>query len=60
MSTGDTCGDPVILATAGYDHAIRFWQAHSGICYRTVQHPDSVNNCSDNRRLVEFVKLKMI
>ncbi|XP_071948073.1 target of rapamycin complex subunit lst8-like [Antedon mediterranea] len=37
--------DPVILATAGYDHTIRFWQAHSGICHRTVQHPDSqVNN----------------
>ncbi|XP_053381753.1 target of rapamycin complex subunit lst8-like [Mercenaria mercenaria] len=44
MSTGgdNTC-DPVILATAGYDHTIRFWQAHSGICYRTVQHPDSVS-----------------
>ena len=35
--------DPVILATAGYDHTIRFWQAHTGICYRTVQHPDSVS-----------------
>ena len=36
--------DPVILATAGYDHTIRFWQAHSGICHRTVQHPDSQVN----------------
>ncbi|XP_061181019.1 target of rapamycin complex subunit lst8-like [Saccostrea echinata] len=36
--------DPVILATAGYDHTIRFWQAHTGICYRTVQHPDSQVN----------------
>ncbi|XP_074647978.1 target of rapamycin complex subunit lst8-like [Tubulanus polymorphus] len=36
----DRGGDPVILATAGYDHTIRFWQAHSGICHRTVQHPD--------------------
>lgn len=44
MSTGDSTGDPVILATAGYDHTIRFWQAHSGICYRTVQHPDSQVN----------------
>lgn len=44
MSTGgDSTSDPVILATAGYDHTIRFWQAHSGICYRTVQHPDSVS-----------------
>ena len=37
-------GDQVLLATAGYDHTIRFWQAHSGICLRTVQHPDSVSS----------------
>ena len=43
MICDDTCSDPVILATAGYDHTIRFWQAHSGICHRTVQHPDSVS-----------------
>jgi len=36
--------DPVILATAGYDHQIRFWQAHSGVCQRTVQHQDSQVN----------------
>ncbi|CAH1794585.1 unnamed protein product, partial [Owenia fusiformis] len=44
MSNGS---DPVILATAGYDHTIRFWQAHSGICKRTVQHPDSQVNALD-------------
>lgn len=44
MSTSDNSGDPVILATASYDHTVRFWQAHSGICYRTVQHPDSQVN----------------
>uniref|UniRef100_T1JEE6 Target of rapamycin complex subunit lst8 n=1 Tax=Strigamia maritima TaxID=126957 RepID=T1JEE6_STRMM len=27
--------EQVILATGGYDHTIRFWQAHSGICHRT-------------------------
>jgi len=27
----------VILATAGYDHTIRFWEAPSGSCYRTIQ-----------------------
>ncbi|XP_002736782.1 target of rapamycin complex subunit lst8-like [Saccoglossus kowalevskii] len=43
---GNSSGsEPVILATAGYDHSIRFWQAHSGICHRTVQHPDSQVNC---------------
>eukprot|EP01102_Stenamoeba_stenopodia_P016334 TRINITY_DN569_c0_g1_i2.p1 TRINITY_DN569_c0_g1~~TRINITY_DN569_c0_g1_i2.p1 ORF type:complete len:215 (+),score=34.46 TRINITY_DN569_c0_g1_i2:175-819(+) len=34
----------VILATAGYDHTIRFWEAPSGICYRSIQHPDSQVN----------------
>ncbi|ORX56688.1 WD40 repeat-like protein [Piromyces finnis] len=34
----------VVLATAGYDHTIRFWEALSGICLRTVQHPDSQVN----------------
>jgi G protein beta subunit-like protein len=34
----------VILATAGYDHTIRFWEALSGVCIRTIQHPDSVRN----------------
>ena len=33
----------VILATSGYDHTIKFWEAPSGICYRTIQlNPDSV------------------
>ena len=34
-------GDEVILATAGYDHTIKFWQAHTGQCIRTLQHADS-------------------
>lgn len=44
MSSSNGGADPVLLATAGYDHTIRFWQAHSGICHRTVQHPDSQVN----------------
>lgn len=43
MAGGDGQSEPVILATAGYDHTIRFWQAYSGICNRTVQHPDSIS-----------------
>ena len=31
----------VVLATAGYDHTVRFWEATSGICYRTLQYADS-------------------
>ncbi|XP_025105800.1 target of rapamycin complex subunit lst8-like isoform X2 [Pomacea canaliculata] len=44
MAMAGGTNDPVILATAGYDHTIRFWQAHSGMCHRTVQHPDSQVN----------------
>ena len=36
-------GENVILATAGYDHTIKFWQPHTGICTKTVPHPDSVS-----------------
>ena len=36
--------DQVILATAGYDHTIKFWAAHTGVCTRTLQHPDSQVN----------------
>jgi len=34
----------VILATAGYDHNIRFWEAPSGMCYRTITYQDSQIN----------------
>lgn len=34
----------VVLATAGYDHSIRFWEATSGVCFRTLQYPDSQVN----------------
>ncbi|RKP11755.1 WD40-repeat-containing domain protein, partial [Piptocephalis cylindrospora] len=34
----------VILATAGYDRTIQFWEALNGVCYRTIQHPDSQVN----------------
>jgi len=37
----------VILATAGYDHNIRLWEAHSGICYRTIPYGDSQVNKLD-------------
>lgn len=32
----------VILVTAGYDNTVRFWEALSGICSKTIKHPDSV------------------
>lgn len=51
-SPGTVGSDPVILATAGYDHTVRFWQAHSGICTRTVQHQDSVSSAGAMGRVV--------
>ncbi|KAF4518152.1 hypothetical protein B566_EDAN008854 [Ephemera danica] len=36
-------GEQVILATGGYDHTIKIWQAHTGVCQRTVTHTDSVS-----------------
>jgi len=35
----------VILATAGFDDKIRFWEAPSGICSRELRCPDSQVNC---------------
>ncbi|KAI5302861.1 TOR complex subunit lst8, partial [Ascosphaera pollenicola] len=34
----------VILCTAGYDHTIRFWEALSGMCSRTIQDAESQIN----------------
>ncbi|GAB0094335.1 Protein LST8 homolog [Sergentomyia squamirostris] len=40
----DSESDHLTLATGGYDHTIKLWQAHTGICIRTMQHPDSQVN----------------
>nr|GMD00172.1 protein LST8 homolog [Ipomoea batatas] len=34
----------VVLATASYDHTIRFWEAKSARCFRTIQYPESQVN----------------
>ena len=31
---GPVSTDQVILVTAGYDHTIKFWAAHTGVCTR--------------------------
>ena len=33
----------VLLATGGYDQVLRFWDAASGMCYRTLPNPQA--NC---------------
>jgi G protein beta subunit-like protein len=35
----------VLLATAGYDHVVRLWEASNGRCHRKLQFPDSQVNC---------------
>lgn len=37
----------VILATAGYDHKVRFWEAPSALSTKTLLFPDSQVNCLD-------------
>ena len=39
MDTGN-----IIFASGGYDHSIKFWSPHDGVCYRTAQHPESVRH----------------
>ena len=34
----------VLLATAGYDHVIRLWEASNGTCYHTLQFEGSQVN----------------
>uniref|UniRef100_A0A6A7G6M2 Target of rapamycin complex subunit lst8 n=1 Tax=Hirondellea gigas TaxID=1518452 RepID=A0A6A7G6M2_9CRUS len=34
----------VVLCSAGYDHTIRFWEAPTGLCYRSLQYDDSQIN----------------
>ncbi len=36
---------PVVLATGGLDHKIRFWDATSGYCSKAIQFGDSQVNC---------------
>lgn len=33
----------IVLVSGGYDHSIKFWFPHDGVCYRTAQHPESVS-----------------
>ncbi len=34
----------VVLCTGGFDHTIRFWEAPTGLCHRTLQYTDSQVN----------------
>lgn len=35
----------VVLATAGYDSAVRLWDASAGVCYKTFSLPEKQVNC---------------
>jgi len=43
MASEGPMTDQVILATGGYDHSIKLWQAHTGMCQRTAHHAESVS-----------------
>lgn len=32
----ESIGNQLLLATGGYDHTIKLWQAHTGNCIRTL------------------------
>jgi len=36
---------PVVLVTGGYDHKIRFWDATSGVCTKSISFGESQVNC---------------
>lgn len=40
---GTNSNEQVIFVTGGYDHTIKIWQPHTGVCQRTCQHTDSVS-----------------
>lgn len=40
----------VILATGSYDRTVKLWEAHSGVCYRTLQFQDSHLNVLSTTR----------
>ncbi|XP_014214450.1 target of rapamycin complex subunit lst8 [Copidosoma floridanum] len=40
----NSTNDQVVLVTGGYDHTVKVWQAHTGICLRSMQHADSQVN----------------
>lgn len=46
---------PVLLATAGYDHSIRFWDVITGACTSTLQFNTSQVNClaiTEDKRII--------
>lgn len=45
----------VLLITGGYDQTIRFWDASSGMCYKTLQHPDRQVNALQIRPDKQYV-----
>jgi len=47
--------EQVIFVTGGYDHTIKIWQPHTGVCQRTCQHTDSVSFTTCKRKNILHV-----
>lgn len=50
----------VVLATAGYDHTVRFWEAASGRCYKTLQYAESVRAGCTEQGMVQSSELCLL
>lgn len=48
--TMEATEDQLILATGGYDHTIKVWQAHTGNCIKTMRFVET--SVSGARRLL--------
>jgi target of rapamycin complex subunit LST8 len=45
LGPSSSMASPVILVTGGYDHKIRYWDAASGVCTRSIGFGESQINC---------------
>lgn len=50
----------VILATAGYDHKIHFWEPPSGNCIRTLRFGDSQVSPGPVPRRMQYLRWKQL
>ena len=47
----------IVLVTGGYDHSIKFWFPHDGVCYRTAQHPESVSTIALDKSKIKVLNI---
>lgn len=55
ITSGGNEKTKIILATAGYDHTIRFWEALDGDCLGIIQHNESQVICMEGSQCKRFL-----